>query len=691
MAKTRVVIVGGGFAGAKCAKRLRQQLSPHRGEIILFNHENHLVFHPLLAEVVGASINPEAVAAPLRQLLPGVHCRTEDVQRIALDHAEVVYESHDGQLRHMPYDHVVLACGAAVNLGTVPGMADHALPLKTIGDAIALRSHVMQQLEKAEVCDDPVRKRWYLSFLVVGGGFSGVEVAGEINDLVRGSKRFFPNMAREDMTVTIMHSREQLLPELTPALREFTRTKMEQAGIALCLKARVACVTPEGVGLQDGRLLRGATVVCTIGNATPAVIERLDVAKERDRLLTQADMRLIGFDNAWAIGDCAHIINAYNHEPSPATGQFAERQGRQAADNIVRVVHGRPTRPFTFRPLGQLCAIGRHRAVADVRGLHLSGFLAWLLWRGIYLLKLPSWSRRAKVGFDWVWDLLFARDLAHPRAQLTERISRAYYQPGDYIFRQGEPAMNFYAIERGEVEVLQTTDGPEPAMLLNILGAGDFFGEMALINDQPRSASIRARTAVEVLVMGRHVFTQISSALASFHALLTEVIQKRRTSLWQHLPMAQDRLSQYALSTFIEPFSAPPLTPESTFAEAITWFDTNSLDFCCVLDDRNCLCGLLTRADVFRAIEMGAQHHTPVHHFMAKEPVVMTPGDSSLLAALTMRDHGFTRLPVIDRHDRRLQGYVRAEKMLSVMMHPQPVEALPCRDERSGVHLMGQT
>jgi NADH dehydrogenase len=677
MARTRVVIVGGGFAGVKCAKSLRTTLSGNRGEIVLFNHENHMVFHPLLAEVAGASINPEAVAAPLRQMLPGVHCRTEDVQQIDLEHSHVVYESHDGQLRHMPYDHVVLACGAAVNLGTVPGMADHAFPLKTIGDAIALRSHVMQQLEKAEVCDDPALKRWYLSFIVVGGGFSGVEVAGEINDLVRGSERFFQNITCDDITVTIIHSREQLLPELTPGLRDFARTKMEQAGIVLCLKARVAYVTPEGVGLQDGRLLRGATVVCTIGNTTPSVIERLDVRKEGDRLLTRADMRLTDFDNAWAIGDCAHIVNAYNHGPSPATGQFAERQGRQAAENIVRVVHGKPTRPFAFRPLGQLCSIGGHNAVADVFGLRLSGFLAWFLWRGIYLFKLPSWSRRVKVGFDWAWDLLFARDLAHPRAQPTERVSRAYYQPGDYIFRQGEPAMNFYVIERGEVEVLQTTNTTEPAALLNILGPGDFFGEMALIADHPRSASIRARTAVEVLVMGRHVFTHISSALAPFRSLLTEVMQKRRASLWQHLPMAQDTLSQYPLSTFIEPFAASLLKPESTFAEAITWFDTHNLDFCCVLDDRHCLRGILTRTDIFRAIEMGAQHHTPVHDFMAKEPVAMTTEDSSLLAAATMRDHGFTRIPVIDRQDRRLQGYVRAERMLSVIVQSQPVDALP--------------
>jgi signal-transduction protein with cAMP-binding, CBS, and nucleotidyltransferase domain len=220
-------------------------------------------------------------------------------------------------------------------------------------------------------------------------------------------------------------------------------------------------------------------------------------------------------------------------------------------------------------------------------------------------------------------------------------------------------------------------DGTESATLLNILGPGDFFGEMALIDDQPRSASIHARTAVEVLVLGRHVFTHISAALTSFRSLLIEVIQKRRANLWQRLPMAQDTLSQYALSTFIEPFSAPPLTPESTFVEAITWFDTHNLDFCCVIDDGNGLCGLLTRADVWRAIEAGAQHHTPVHHFMAKEPVAMTPEDSSVLAAVTMRDHGLTRLPVIDGHDRRLHGYVRAERMLSVIVRQQPVDASP--------------
>ena len=228
---SRIIIVGGGFAGVKCARILRRRLSRCEHEVVLFDRQNHMVFHPLLAEAAGASLNPDAVAAPLRQLLPNVSCRTEDVLRIELDQSRLAYRGHDGLVRTTSYDHVVIAPGRSVNLGLIPGMADHGFPLKTIGDAMAIRAHVMQQLEAAEVADDPDRKTWYLSFLVVGGGFSGVEAAGELNDLAHESHRFFPNINRDDIQVRIIHSRDQLLPEISPRLREFARAKMNKAGV----------------------------------------------------------------------------------------------------------------------------------------------------------------------------------------------------------------------------------------------------------------------------------------------------------------------------------------------------------------------------------------------------------------------------------------------------------------------------
>src|SRR3954467_15602671 len=250
MAKQRIVIIGGGFGGVKCARTLRSRLRTGDADIILFNEENHLVFSPLLADAVGSSLNLQDVIVPLRQLLPKVMCRTEAVKSIDLESNCVEYEGHDGLPRQLHYDHIVVGCGNISNLNVVPGMADHAHPLKTVGDAAVLRTHILSQLERAEVCDDPTRRRWLLSFIVVGGGYSGVETAGEINDLVRTSRRFFKNISDDDITVTLIHSREQLLPEISEQLREFAREKMEKAGVTMKLNARVQLATGEGVGLK---------------------------------------------------------------------------------------------------------------------------------------------------------------------------------------------------------------------------------------------------------------------------------------------------------------------------------------------------------------------------------------------------------------------------------------------------------
>lgn len=536
MPSQRVVIIGGGFAGVACAKTLCKRLPPDQCEVVIFNRENHMVFHPLLAEVAGASINQDAVATPLRQTLPSVHCRTETVEKIDLANNSLEFESHDGQIRNMNYDQLVIACGRVTNIGMVPGMADHALPLKTVGDAMALRAHLMQQLEKAEVCDDPKRKRWYLSFTIIGGGYSGVEAAGEINDLVHGSRRFFRNISEDDIAVRIIHSRDHLLPEISPTLRHFARIKLEQAGIDVMLKARVTLATADGVLLSDGRVVKGGTVVCTIGTSMAPVLENLDVSKERDRLRTDPDMRLCGFTNAWALGDCAWILNDFDNQACAPTGQFAERQGRQAAENIIRVIREQPTQPFYFKPLGQLCCIGGHKAVAEILGIRMSGFLAWLLWRGIYLFKLPSWSRRTKVAFDWLWELVFSRDLAHLKTDQTTRVARALYNSGDYIFQQGEPGNNFYIIEKGEVEVLRANSEKGETKVLAVLKEGEFFGEMALLDSQPRVASVRARTHVEVVVMGRNVFTQLSRSMTPLRNILIDTVKQRDAAISEKNP-----------------------------------------------------------------------------------------------------------------------------------------------------------
>ena len=668
MEKKRIVIIGGGFGGVKCAGTLRAKLRSEEAEIILFNKENHLVFSPLLADAVGSSINLLDVIVPLRQMLPDVMCRTEEIKQLDLANNNVEFEGHDGQPRNFSYDHLVIACGNISNLNVVPGMADHAFPLKTIGDAAVLRTHIVEQMEIAEVCDDPDRRRWYLSFVVVGGGYSGVETAGEINDLVRSSCRFYSNVKEEDISVTLIHSRDQILPEISSSLREFAKKKMETTGITMKMNARVMLATGEGVGLKD-EFVRGGTIVCTIGTSIAPIVDRLDSPKEKSRLLTDPDMRLRGSKNAWAIGDCANITNAHDKRPSPPTGQFAERQGRQCAQNIVRVIRGEPTKPFSFRVLGQLCSIGGHSAVAEMMGLKISGFIAWFLWRGVYLFKLPSFSRRLQVGFDWAWLLVFPRDLSCLKTDTTDRVSHSHYEPGDYIIKQGEPPDSFYVIEKGEVEIVRTSPENPEGEIIAVIGTGNFFGEAALINNQPRSASVRARTSLEVVVMGRHVFTTISQTLAPLKQALTQAISKRSTTNWAQRPEALNALRALNLADFIEPAPAPLLKPADTLGEAVHVFATHESDFFFVSRDGVQLDGVVSLADLIRAQSTDTPPEAPVAWIMAKSPTMITQNDTCLIAAAAFNEYNLRFLPVVaDQDSRRIVGFVRARKLLAVAL-----------------------
>jgi NADH dehydrogenase len=683
MPKSRIIIVGGGFGGVKCAETLRKKLSSDEAEIVLFNEENHLVFSPLLAEAVGSSLSPLDVVVPLRQLLPGVLCRTEAVLNIDLAKNEVEHQSDNAHPCRMHYDQVVIACGSATNLNVVPGMADHAFPLKSVGDAAALRSHVMEQMERAEVSQDPERKKWHLTFIVVGAGFSGAEAAGEINDLLRSSARYFHNFREEDVRVVLIHSRDQILPEISSELREFARKKMEKAGVEILLNARVALATPEGVGLEGGKFIKGGTTICTIGNAPAPVLARMQAAKEKGRLLTEPDLRLKGVTNAWAIGDCAIITNHQDGKPSPTTGQFAEREGRQCGQNIVRVIKGEQTKPFAFKLLGELCSIGGHSAVAELFGLHLSGFIAWFMWRGIYLFKLPTFARKVQVGFDWAWLIFFPRDLAHIRTSTTDRITHAHYETGDVIINPGDPPTNFYVIEKGEVEVIRATPKDPKGEVVAVLGAGSFFGEKALLSNEPRVATVRARTPVEVVVMGKNVFTQISATLAPLKDALAQALNRRAVDAWRGEPKAFELLKCTSLKDLMEPVPQPILKPTDTLADVSRAFIENSNEFFYVSNDGQTLEGVVTITDLLRGRSMGASTTSPVSEFMTRNPVALAADDDCALASAAIREYRLKSLPVIEHKDsRKLVGCVRIRRLMAyvlkeVQSNPPPSPTTP--------------
>ncbi len=663
----RIIIVGGGFGGVKCARTLRKLLPQDRFQVVLFNRENHMVFHPLLAEVVSASVQPKDVGAPLRQLLSGVQCRTEEVIGVDLEGKQVNFEAHDGQNRSMPFDQLVLTCGNTVNLSLVPGMDEHAFPLKTIGDALTLQSHIMEQLEKAEVCEDRERKQWYLTFVIVGGGFSGVEVAGEINDLVRKSKKFFQTIAEDDIRVIVVHSRDQLLPEVSESLRIFAKTRMEQAGVTVLLNAKAAMATPEGLRLGDGTFLRSATVICTIGTTTQSLIERIKLPKKAGRLETLPDMSVPEHPEVWAFGDCAAVVNALDGSLCPTVAQFAERQGVQAAENVVARLNGRPTKPFQYKMQGQLCSIGGRDAVAEILGVRISGFCAWFLWRGIYLLKLPSFSQVIKVGIEWASDLIFPRTLAHLKADRTRRMGRAYYAAGDFVFRRGDCATEFYVVEKGEVEILRHTSS-DTHECIAVLGAGDFFGESSLMDSTNRNHSVRARTELVCTVLGRNVFTQISSALVPVRDAVAKA-SLRRTSMWQNVPDVRELLGSVPIDAMLEPLPMEPVGLTASVEEVIASMIKFNADVCCVVDAEGLLVGIVTRSDLLPALERAEladpNVDLPVSEIMIENPVCMALHEPLAVAISTMRDRELKQIPVVEGARKRVpMGRIRIEKII---------------------------
>lgn len=416
MLKFDVVILGAGFAGATLAQRLERRL-PDGYRVGLLSKNNFITYSPLLPEVVGASILPGHVVAPIRQMTKRTHFSMVRVTDIDLDRREIHYLGEGPGVIH--YEQLVLATGVAANLDRVPGMAKYGLPLKTLGDALFLRNRVMVRLEQAQLQTDPDARHWLTTFVVVGGGFSGVEVAGEIADFLHASLRYYPQIDEKDWRVVLLHDRERILPELSPRLSEFALRKMRKRGIDIRLNARVTRVEDRYVVLDSGQRIYGGTVVSTIGVRPNPLIEQLPALKQRGRIETAADMSVPGYPGLWALGDCAAIMNAHDSRLSPPTAQFAIAQAKQMADNLARSIKGESTRPFSYRPKGQLSSIGHNKAVAEVFGFRCSGFLAWLLWRGFYLLKIPTLARKVRLYFEWNWEMMFPPDIVHLRFSRT--------------------------------------------------------------------------------------------------------------------------------------------------------------------------------------------------------------------------------------------------------------------------------
>lgn len=420
----RIVILGGGFAGVTTAARLEELFGADPSvSFTLISDTNALLFTPMLAEVAGSSLEATHITSPLRTSLR----RTNVIRNkaVAIDlQQRLVHLAPDVPLSAQPsqsapatghkepFDHLVLALGAVSNYLGMDNVKTSSFDFKSLGDAVTIRNHVIDLFERADDEPPSPARQAMLTFVVAGGGFAGAELAGALNDFARGMLAYYPNITPEEVRVILVHSRDRILPELSEELAAYALERMAARGVIFKLNVRVADARPGAVVLNNKEEILTETLVWTAGTTPNPLVQTLPVERDkRGAVIVDNTLAVPGTVGLWAVGDCAAITDAKTGQPCPPTAQFALREARTLAENIHASIRGLPLTPFHFDALGALCVVGHHTACAEIKGLRFSGLFAWFLWRGIYLMKLPSLERKVRVFVDWVVELFFPRDI----------------------------------------------------------------------------------------------------------------------------------------------------------------------------------------------------------------------------------------------------------------------------------------
>jgi len=528
---TRILILGGGFGGVYTAMALewllRHDLRRGAVEIALINRENYMVFQPMLPEVISGSIGLVDTITSIRRLCPNTNLYTRQIEEVDLQHRRVIAAAGLGTRPcEIKYDHLVIALGNVTSPADLPGLAEHALPFKYLGDALTVRNRVIHTLEEADIEPDPQVRRALLTFVVVGGGFSGVEVVAELNDFVRAVARNYRHLNVRDVRVILVHSGELIFPELPRSLAEFAQRLLKKRGVEVLLRKRLAGATAEAALLEGGERIATRTLVSTVGAGPNPRVAALPVKKERGRIVVDNHLAVPDYPGVWAVGDCAFVIDGESGEPCPPTAQHAIHQARHLAENVVATLRGAPKTSFAFTALGKMASLGHRSAVGEILGVRVSGFLAWWLWRTIYLMKLPGLDRKIRVATDWTLDLILPPDIVQLRTEKPFSIRREHFEPNETIFREGDWGDSLYIIVDGEVEITRDVPG-RGNMTLARLGSGECFGEMGLVRQMPRSATVRTVTRVNVLAIDRHVFQALFAHLPPLRLFFEQLIQLR--------------------------------------------------------------------------------------------------------------------------------------------------------------------
>ncbi len=409
----RVVIIGGGYAGVAAAQTLEKELAKDKHvSITLVSQNNFLIHTPMLSEVSASAVSAQNISPSLRSFFKNVQVIQSDIENIDMD-KQIVHLSLDNrsQKNALRFDHLVLTTGSIPNFFGNQGIEKEAFTFKSLDDAILIRNQIIDMFERADIDPDRNRCQQMLTFVVAGGGFAGVELLGGINDFARGISFYYPNVEPDDIRTVLVHSRDRILPELSEELGEFAREKLSERGVEFKLGVRVTGARKGVVEIGDDEI-QSNTFIWTAGNQPSPVLKMLGLPlTKRGQLEVNTELQVENATHIWAAGDCAQVPDLTTGKFAPPTAQHASREGKVLGYNVAASIKGKPLKTFNFKTLGSLAALGHQLAVAEVFGQRFSGFFAWLMWRGIYLSKLPTFQKQIRVLLDWILDVFLPPDI----------------------------------------------------------------------------------------------------------------------------------------------------------------------------------------------------------------------------------------------------------------------------------------
>ncbi|AVT31403.1 NADH dehydrogenase FAD-containing subunit [Plantactinospora sp. BC1] len=444
MKPQRILVVGAGHVGLYAALRLSKKLRSWEAEVIVVDPQPHMTYQPFLPEAAAGNISPRHSVVPLRRELRRCTVVSGTVTRIEHDRKTAVVQPIIGPAREIEYDHVVVAPGSVSRTLPIPGLAEHGIGFKTIGEAIYLRNHVLDRLDVAAATTDPDVRRCALTFVFVGGGYAGIEALAEMEDMARDALKYYPELKPDDMRWVLVEATLRVLPEVDRDMGAYTVAQLLKRKMDIRLETRLESCVDGLVRLSDGDSFRADTIVWTAGVKPSPMLAQTDLPRDdRGRVTCLPTLQVVDgdrvVDGAWSAGDCAAVPDLTGPPGAycSPSAQHAVRQAARMADNIRAVIRGRQPVEYKHKHAGSVASLGLHKGVAQVYGIKLKGLPAWFMHRTYHMSRIPSLNRKVRVIVDWTLAFVLRREvvalgqLHDPREEFVEASTAAGSRPGD--------------------------------------------------------------------------------------------------------------------------------------------------------------------------------------------------------------------------------------------------------------------